>query len=113
MDGGDVDRRVRGAAITFNFVDISGTGTALNLTDDSEANITSPFPFTFYGVTSSNLRVGNNGGILFDRTGRSGDDERDAAERDDRVAMLPFWMTLMPIPATCTGRFRGQRRTGC
>jgi hypothetical protein len=53
------------AKTTTTFVDISATGTALNLTDDSEANIVSPFPFTFFGATSSDLRVGNNGGILF------------------------------------------------
>jgi hypothetical protein len=78
--------------IAFNFVDISGTGTALNLTDDSEANITSPFPFTFYGVTSSNLRVGNNGGILFNATtGDVGITNATLPNATIGLAMLPFW----------------------
>lgn len=51
----------------YSWIEISGTGTPLDLADDGEANITSPFPFTFYGVTSTALRVGNNGGVLFDR----------------------------------------------
>ena len=49
----------------YNYIPINTTGTALGLTDDSEANITIPWGATFFGVTSSDLRVGNNGGILF------------------------------------------------
>ena len=47
------------------FIDISGTGTALGLGDDDEANVTMPFSITLYGTTSNQLRVGNNGAILF------------------------------------------------
>ena len=81
-------------ATTMNFIDISTTGTALNLTDDSEANITSPFPFTFFGATSSDLRVGNNGGILFGvTTGDLGvtNAALPAASGLPAPAILPFW----------------------
>jgi|GEM_PF-2294776 len=47
------------------FVDITATGTGLNLSDDGTIGITSPFPFTFYGVSSTNLCVGNNGVLVF------------------------------------------------
>ena len=47
------------------FVDVSATGTPLDLTDDGAAAITMPFAFSFYGASSSNLCIGNNGGILF------------------------------------------------
>ena len=50
------------------FIDISGSGTSLGLTDDSEANVTMPFSITLYGTTSNQLRVGNNGAILFGAT---------------------------------------------
>jgi len=50
---------------TTAFEDISSTGTALGLSDDGEENITIPFAFTLDGVSSSDLRVGNNGGVLF------------------------------------------------
>lgn len=53
------------------FIDISGSGTSLGLTDDSEANVTMPFSITLYGTTSNQMRVGNNGAILFGAT--SGD----------------------------------------
>ncbi|WP_299368549.1 GEVED domain-containing protein [Winogradskyella sp.] len=51
-----------------SFTDISGTGTDLALGDDGEANITLSFAFELDGVSSSDLRVGNNGGILFNAT---------------------------------------------
>ena len=46
------------------FVDIAGTGTDLNLTDDSEAGITLPFSFSYQDQTINTLTVGNNGGVL-------------------------------------------------
>ena len=55
----------------YNWIDITGTGTALGILDDNEANITIPFSFEFYGVSSTALRIGNNGGIIFNAT--SGD----------------------------------------
>ncbi|WP_299117262.1 GEVED domain-containing protein [uncultured Winogradskyella sp.] len=53
---------------TTSFTDISGTGTDLALADDGEANITLSFAFELDGVSSSDLRVGNNGGVLFNAT---------------------------------------------
>ena len=78
--------------IPFSWVDISATGTPLALADDGEANIVSPFPFTFYGVTSTDLRVGNNGGILFNRTtGDVGLTNATLPNATIGLAMLPFW----------------------
>jgi hypothetical protein len=48
---------------TIGFFDISGTGTDLNLTDDSETGITLPFAFPYQGGSVTELTVGNNGGI--------------------------------------------------
>ena len=62
------------------------------MADDGEANITIPFPFTFYGVTSSNLRVGNNGGILFNATtGDVGITNAALPVATPALAILPFW----------------------
>ena len=52
-------------ACTTSFDDISTSGTVLVIGDDGESNITLPFSFTLDGVSSSDLRVGDNGGILF------------------------------------------------
>jgi len=51
------------------FIDISGTGTPLGLSDDGSADVTMPFSFTFYGTTSNLLSVSNNGGIIFGASG--------------------------------------------
>lgn len=46
-----------------NFVDISATGTPLNLSDDGHTDVTMPFSFPFYGTTSNVLTIGNNGAV--------------------------------------------------
>lgn len=50
------------------FIDISSTGTALGLGDDDSAAVTMPFSFNFYGSTSNQICVDNNGLILFGTT---------------------------------------------
>lgn len=55
---------VDGAA-TYSYYDLSATGTPLFLQDDGEIGLTLPFEFTFFGQTSDQIVVGNNGGILF------------------------------------------------
>ena len=46
------------------FVDITGTGTALGLGDDDTFDVTLPFPLGFYGTTSNQLTISNNGGAI-------------------------------------------------
>jgi hypothetical protein len=38
------------------------------LDDDGETNLNLPFPFTFYRQSFSNIRIGNNGAVLFGNT---------------------------------------------
>ena len=59
-------------ACTVSFDDISASGAVIMmddgvtpLDDDGEGNIVLPFAFTLDGVSSTDLRVGNNGGALF------------------------------------------------
>lgn len=47
------------------FIDIAFTGVDLNLTDDSEAGITLPFPWLVQGQQIFDITVGNNGGVHF------------------------------------------------
>lgn len=49
---------------TSGFIDISSTGTNLNLTDDSEAPVTLPFPILYQGNLYTIITIGNNGGII-------------------------------------------------
>jgi hypothetical protein len=78
--------------VPFSFIDISTTGTPLGLTDDSEANVTMPFSFTYFGVTSADVRIGNNGGILFGvTTGDLGFTNAALPIATPPLAILPFW----------------------
>jgi hypothetical protein len=79
----------------YNFMDISGTGTPLNLGDDGEANVTMPFDFSFFGNLSNQLRVGNNGGIIFDATTGEVNFSNDPLPTTDfQMGILPFWDDL-------------------
>ncbi len=49
---------------TYGFTDITSTGTPLNLTDDSEAGLTLPFPVLYQGTLFTVATVGNNGGVI-------------------------------------------------
>jgi len=83
------------SAGTYDFVDISGTGTPLNTTDDGNALVTMPFAFTFYGTTSNQLDIGNNGGILFgDQTLSLSASESPLPYPFMGAAILPFWDDL-------------------
>lgn len=51
------------------FIDISSSGTNLNLTDDGEVAVTPlPFPILFQGQLMTSMTVGNNGGIQLGST---------------------------------------------
>ena len=53
---------------TAGFIDIAATGTDLNLTDDSEAGMTLPFPLLYQGTLVTTCNIGNNGGIALGTT---------------------------------------------
>jgi hypothetical protein len=76
---------------TFNYIPANTSGTPLGLTDDAEANVTSPFPIPYYAGSSTNLRVGNNGAILFGATtGDVGISNAAMASAPDNF-IAPFW----------------------
>jgi hypothetical protein len=79
----------------FGYLPINAIGTPLDLTDDGEANITLPFEFRLFGVASSQLRVGNNGGILFGADSGDLSSSNVALPTDTLpMAILPFWDDL-------------------
>ena len=84
---------------TFAFVDVSATGTPLDLTDDGAAAITMPFAFSFYGASSSNLCIGNNGGILFNVASCSSfpyNNQTLPTASLSNPAILPYWDDMLP-----------------
>ncbi|MEZ4875905.1 MAG: HYR domain-containing protein, partial [Flavobacteriaceae bacterium] len=78
---------------TTPFEDISGTGTPMGLSDDGEANVVMPFMFDFEGTVSADVRIGNNGGLLFGVT--TGDlFAGNAALTSQSPRIVPFWDDL-------------------
>lgn len=82
-------------------VGVAGT-TALNQTDDAESNVTMPFSFLFFDTSSTNVRVGANGAVLFGVTTGNLDYNNDPIPDPDDpdigggTAILPFWDDLNP-----------------
>ena len=56
---------------TFDWIDISSTGTPLSLYDDNYATISLPFDFEYYGEIKSQLHVSSNGFITFNTASAS------------------------------------------
>jgi hypothetical protein len=85
---------------TYGWVDITGSGTALGLSDDSSSGaIALPFSFDFYGVAKTSVYVGANGYLQFGgiATNFSNDPIPSTIHPDDIVA--PFWDDLNPATA--------------
>jgi len=83
----------------FNFIDISATGTALDLTDDGAQAISTPFPIAFYGASSSDLCIGNNGGLLFNVASCSSfpyNNQPLPTTSLSNPAILPYWDDMLP-----------------
>lgn len=82
----------------FEFVDISGSGTPLDLDDDGSANVTMPFRFNLFGTTSDQLCINNNGFMLFDWSKPCDGFHQDIGIPTDQVrstgVIAPFWDDL-------------------
>ncbi|NNF57191.1 MAG: T9SS type A sorting domain-containing protein [Rhodothermaceae bacterium] len=80
----------------FDWVDISGTGTAISLSDDDFEEVALPFPFDFYGVTKTTVKIGSNGYLTFggDATDFSNDPIPSTTDPNDFIA--PFWDDINP-----------------
>jgi hypothetical protein len=82
-------------APTYDFIDIRTVGTPLNLNDDDAFNVTMGFPFSFYGRTSDQIVVSNNGGILFGVTeGYLSQANTPLPNANLGAAILPYWTDI-------------------
>ena len=85
---------------TYDWVDISTTGTAVTLSDDATVNVTLPFAFPFYGTAHSSFRLSSNGFLLFG-TGGTGTNAGASngpipGASDPSNLIAPFWDDLNP-----------------
>ena len=86
---------IEGGTPAYAFVDIGATGTDLELFDDGSLGVNLGFPFTFYGETSDQIVVGNNGGILFGvPDGFISPRNLPLPESHLGAAILPYWTDI-------------------
>ena len=80
----------------YNFVDISGSGTAVSLSDDSSAEVPLGFTFNFYGDNYQHVYINSNGFLSFGKgsVDLSGDLIPSTNEPNNIVALM--WDDLKP-----------------
>ena len=85
--------------VAYDFVDISASGTEVDLGDDDSTSIALPFAFPFYGSTPATLCIGNNGELRFDAASCSSSPYNNQALPTASLngpAMLPYWDDMLP-----------------
>jgi len=92
---GDLPSYTYDDTVSADFIDITATGTPLDLYSDSAAGVTMDFPFTFYGVSSNQISIGNNGGIIFGvEDGTVFSFTSALPDGDLGAAILPYWTNI-------------------
>lgn len=79
----------------YNWTEIASAGGVLvPTTDSSAANVTMPFPFTYYSTAVTSLRIGNNGAVRVNDTTNFINDTNyamsDASNTPDNF-IAPYW----------------------
>ena len=81
----------------FDWIDISSTGTAISLGDDSYLEVSLPFLFPFYGLEKASVFISSNGFITFNSNSASSLSNQqlpNATSPNDLIALL--WDDLYP-----------------
>src|SRR5439155_15318614 len=86
------------APTTFDYRII--TGTNLDLSDDSSAAITSPFPILFGGGSFSTLFVGSNGNVNFSSSTFAVPSNEPLPISQIATLVAPWWDDLFPVAGT-------------
>jgi hypothetical protein len=83
---------------TFVWNDISGTGTAVTLSDDSSVDVPFPggFTFSFYGAVQSSVRIGSNGFIAFGGSANTFTNAPIPTAADPNNMIAGYWDDLNP-----------------
>lgn len=81
---------------TFNWIDISGVGTQVFLSDDSATEVSLPFNFSFFGEDKNTVKISSNGFLTFGSNGTdfTNNSIPNTTDPDDFIA--PFWDDLNP-----------------
>ena len=81
--------------VSFTDISTSGTTISIPITGDGSETVTIPFDFNFYGTISDTLRIGAEGGVLFNATnGDLSTVNASLPTNNPGLAILPFWTDL-------------------
>ncbi|MFQ5583194.1 MAG: choice-of-anchor B family protein [Calditrichia bacterium] len=81
---------------SFNWMDISGTGTSVVLGDDDFIEVPLPFTFSFYGVDQTMVKISSNGYLTFGADGTDFSNDPIPDPNDPNDIICPFWDDLNP-----------------
>ena len=84
------------AHMPYAWIDITSTGTPMNLGDDDIATVNLPFNFTYYGHTYSQISICSNGFIAMGVSSSSPYSNHSLPNSDGIVMVAPFWDDLNP-----------------
>jgi beta propeller repeat protein len=82
--------------IPFKWVDISTTGTKLNLGDDDYTEVALPFNFSFYGEEYNSVKISSNGYLTFGNDATNYYNSWLPSSYDANNLIAPFWDDLSP-----------------
>ncbi|MDJ0568856.1 MAG: carbohydrate-binding protein [Pleurocapsa sp. MO_192.B19] len=82
--------------ITYDWVDISGVGTELDLGDDEAASVALPFSFDFYGEANDTVNISSNGYLTFGDNGTEYYNSGITNSYNLSNFIAPFWDDLNP-----------------
>ena len=80
----------------YDWVDISGTGTALGFGDDDSETVALPAPFPFYGVDRDDVTIGSNGYLTFGGSGSTFSNTAIPDPDQPNGIIALFWDDLEP-----------------
>ncbi|MFQ5582841.1 MAG: sialidase family protein, partial [Calditrichia bacterium] len=81
---------------TFNWIDITGSGPPVVLSDDEFVEVPLPFTFSFYGVDQTMVKISSNGYLTFGTDGTDFSNDPIPDSNDPNDIICPFWDDLNP-----------------
>ncbi len=84
------------ADVTYNWIDISSTGTIISEGDDTSEEFSLPFTFNFYGQDYSSVNVSSNGFLSFTSTSTEWTNASLPNSTEPNALIAPFWDDLKP-----------------
>ena len=81
---------------SYDFVDISGSGTSVSLADDGAQSVDLPFDFPFYGGTFDDVDIVSNGFLNFGSSSTAYQNDPIPTSATPNAFIAPFWDDFDP-----------------